>query len=119
MLHKITGWCAVLLAAMALYPSSITGGLSCIGFYIGVFSLFIAAFASHQGEYRYFNLALLTSLFNILIVNDGTNIFLFEQQSDWSYILAMYGIFAVVSAACIVLLKQEVVLSKFDLFPQR
>lgn len=114
MLNKVTGWCAVLLSLMAFYPSNMTGGLSCIGFYISLFAMFIGAYASSSGKYVYFNLVFLFSLINIFVINDGTNAFLLSQQNDWVYVLSMYGIFAVVSVVCFGLLKKETLLAQLD-----
>lgn len=114
MLNKVTGWCAVVLSLMAFYPSNMTGGLSCIGFYISLFAMFIGAYASSFGKSLYFNLVFLFSLINIFVINDGTNMFLLSQQNDWVYVLSMYGIFAVVSVVCFGLLRKESLLAQLD-----
>ncbi|RZQ53890.1 hypothetical protein C1E23_06195 [Pseudoalteromonas phenolica] len=114
MLNKVTGWCAVLLSLMAFYPSNMTGGLSCIGFYISLFAMFIGAYASSSGKFIYFNLVFITSLLNVLLVNDGTNVFLLSQHSDLVYVLSMYGIFIVVSVVCFGLLRKETLLAELD-----
>ncbi|KAF7764771.1 hypothetical protein PCIT_b0835 [Pseudoalteromonas citrea] len=107
MLYKITGWAAIALSLVALFPSHQTGALSVIGFYICLFSLLIGAFASHLGHYFYYRTVFFVALMNVFIINDGTHFMLLIEQSDWVYIGSMYGIFVVVGSICSFLIRRE------------
>ncbi|RRS08352.1 hypothetical protein EAG18_11525 [Pseudoalteromonas sp. J010] len=114
MIYKATGWAAVLLAIVALYPSMQPGAYSVIGFYLCLFSLIIAAFASHMDRPIYFRGAIGISLVNILLVNDGTRASLLLGQSDWVYIGSMYGIFLVVVSICGFLVSRDLLISTLE-----
>ena len=107
MLYRVTGWAAIALSIVALFPSHQTGALSVIGFYICLFSLLIGAFASHLGHYFYYRTVFLIALMNVFIVNDGTRFMLLIEQNDWVYIGSMYGIFVVVGSICSFLIRKE------------
>jgi hypothetical protein len=100
MLYKITGWTAILLALLSLFPSYQTGALSVVGFYICLFSLLISAFASSLGKQLFYKSSFLIALMNVFIINDGTRFMLLLEQNDWVYIGSMYGIFIVVVSIC-------------------
>ncbi|WP_241651996.1 hypothetical protein [Pseudoalteromonas phenolica] len=114
MLNKVTGWCAVLLSLMAFYPSNMTGGLSCIGFYIACSQCLSEPMQAVLANISILFWFFFFSLINIFVINDGTNVFLFSQQNDWVYVLSMYGIFAVVSVVCFGLLRKETLLAQLD-----
>ncbi|MEK0160526.1 hypothetical protein WLQ65_15500 [Pseudoalteromonas piscicida] len=114
MIYKTTGWAAVLLSLVAFYPSMQPGALSVIGFYLCLFSLIIAAFASHMDKPIYFRSVITLSLVNILFVNDGTRASLLFVQSDWVYIGSMYGIFLVVVSICGFLVSRDLLISNYD-----
>ncbi|ASD69401.1 hypothetical protein [Pseudoalteromonas piscicida] len=114
MIYKTTGWAAVLLSLVAFYPSMQPGAFSVIGFYLCLFSLIIAAFASHMDKPIYFRSVITLSLVNILLVNDGTRASLWFGQSDWVYIGSMYGIFLVVVSICGFLVSRNLLISTLE-----
>ncbi|MCX2765765.1 hypothetical protein [Pseudoalteromonas sp. B530] len=118
MIYKTTGWAAVLLSLVAFYPSMQPGAFSVIGFYLCLFSLIIAAFASHMDKPIYFRSVITLSLVNILLVNDGTRASLWFGQSDWVYIGSMYGIFLVVVSICGFLVSRDLFVSTLEGKPE-
>ncbi|MEJ6472744.1 hypothetical protein [Pseudoalteromonas piscicida] len=117
MIYKTTGWAAVLLSLVAFYPSMQPGAFSVIGFYLCLFSLIIAAFASHMDKPIYFRSVITLSLINILLVNDGTRASLLMGQSDWVYIGSMYGIFLVVVSICGFLVSRDLLTATLESKP--
>ncbi|MCO7187537.1 MULTISPECIES: hypothetical protein [unclassified Pseudoalteromonas] len=100
MLYRISGWSAIVLSLLALYPSYQTGALSVIGFYLGLFALLLSSFASHTGNLIYYRSVFVFSVLNVFFVNDGTCVMLLAENNDWVYIGSMYGIFIVISSIC-------------------
>ncbi|MDK1288117.1 hypothetical protein [Pseudoalteromonas umbrosa] len=107
MIYHLSGWISVLISIFAIYPSYQPGANSVIGFYLCLFALLVAAFASHLGHSLYYRAVFSLSIVNVLFVNDGTNISLLSSENDWVYIGSMYGIYIVVSTICGFLVSRE------------
>ncbi|KZN69624.1 hypothetical protein [Pseudoalteromonas luteoviolacea] len=107
MIYHISGWSSVIISILAIFPSYQPGANSVIGFYLCLFALLVAAFASHLGHVLYYRVVFALSIVNVLFVNDGTNIALLTSQNNWVYIGSMYGIYIVVSSICGFLVSRE------------
>ncbi|ESP92457.1 MULTISPECIES: hypothetical protein [Pseudoalteromonas] len=107
MIYHLSGWISVLISIFAIYPSYQPGANSVIGFYLALFSLLVAAFASHLGHALYYRAVFVFSIINVMFVNDGTNLSLLTSENDWVYIGSMYGIYIVVSSICGFLVSRE------------
>ncbi|MEI5637910.1 MULTISPECIES: hypothetical protein [unclassified Pseudoalteromonas] len=118
MIYSVTGWAAVTLSLVAFYPSMLTGAMSVIGFYVCLFALIIAAFASHMDKPIYFRITIFSALLNVFFLNDGTKLSLLFNQTDWIYIGSMYGIFLVVLSICGFWVSRDLLVAAVDDKPQ-